>query len=176
MTLSLLPPPPALYPGYLDAIGGGGGAVTLASFASAAWPAANRAIFLPFAVAVPSTAVQLYCLNGATASGNVDMGIYDPSGTRLVSIGSTAQSGTNVLQLFDITDTVLGPGAFYLGIALDGTTGTMFRANIGPGSTRAFGVVQMASAFALPAAATYAAAASGYIPFCGIVFSPRSSI
>jgi hypothetical protein len=53
-------------------------------------------------------------LNGATASGNMDVGIYDYAGTRLVSSGSTAQSGTSAFQDFDITDTLLGPGIFYL--------------------------------------------------------------
>lgn len=136
---------------------------------SATWPAANRAIFVPFRTAVPILVRQLFNCNGATASGNIDVGIYDRVGTRLVSAGSTAQAGTSVLQVFNVTDTLIGPGQFYFAVALDNTTGTITRqAPPNVLQTRALGLVQMASAFPLPATATFATVANVHIPLCGL--------
>jgi hypothetical protein len=90
---------------------------------SATFVAANRAIFQPFRVAEPCVIKQLYVHNGATASGNIDVGVYSMDGTQLVSTGSTAQSGTSNLQVFDVTDTLIGRGAYYVAVAMDNTTG-----------------------------------------------------
>jgi len=135
--------------------------------ASAAWFSANAAVFFPFYVSEPWTARKMFVVNGATASGNLDLGIYDAAGNRLVSSGSTAQSGTSDLQLVDITDTVLQPRTlYYAALAMDGTTGTTLRF----GATvngKAMGLHQMASAFALPATATFATTTT-MVPFFGI--------
>lgn len=135
------------------------------SASSAAWPTANLALYVPFTVEAPFTAKLIGIENGGTASGNIDVGIYDDQQNRLVSKGSTAQSGTTTVQSFDITDTLLLPGLYYLGIAFDGTTGT----------TRSFtgitvpllglcGVLQQASAFPLPSPAVFAACATTALP------------
>ena len=137
--------------------------------ASATWSAANRALYLPFIVTETITIVKLWVLNGATASENIDMGIYNPTGVRQVSIGSTAQSGTSDKQEFDIADTVLTAGIWYLGIAKDGILGTVFASSGGQALLSAGAYIQ-ASAFALPATATFATA-SGFtigIPVCGM--------
>lgn len=145
----------------------GATASTVSALSSAAWPSANLAMYMPFALARPTLIVKLFCVNGATASGNVDMAIYDWAGTRLVSIGSTAQSGTNAVQEFNITDTWLGPGKFYLAVAMDGTTGTLFRGQSTLQGNREAGWLQQASAFALPANATFAANTTNYQPAIG---------
>lgn len=158
-----------VHPYSLNACGGiGGYGLSLANFTSSAWTASNRAVYMPFWLNRPETFVKLFCMNGATASGNVDMGIYDYAGTRIVSIGTTAQSGTNALQEFDITDTQIGPGKFYLALAMDNTTGTIFRTT---GSITDFGreagFLMQESAFALPATATFAAITSNSLPLFG---------
>jgi hypothetical protein len=110
----------------------------------------------------------LYHYNGATAANNIDVGIYDAAGTRLVSAGSTAQAGTSDLQLFDVTDTLLGPGLFYFAVSFDGTTGTVFRHVVSQNFGQALGVCQQtASAHPLPATATFAANAFQIVPTCG---------
>ncbi len=126
--------------------------------ASVAWPTANQAFFYPFVINEPFLAQQIGHMNGGTANGNMDVGIYDTQGNRLVSIGSTAQSGTSAEQLFNITDTLLDRGLYYLAIAMDGTTGTSVRAS-GPSGVgaRSTGIWLMSTAFPLPAMATYAA-------------------
>lgn len=133
--------------------------------ASAAWPASSRAIFQPFEVQVPSIAKQIAFVVGATSSGNIDVGIYDLGGNRLVSKGSTAMSAsTNAIQVIDITDTLLQPGVYYAALAVDNTTGTTFRWNPATQQLTAFGVQQAASAFVLPTTVTYANPASAYLP------------
>lgn len=121
-----------------------------------AWPTANEAIFIPFSVQCIVTVRKMFIVNGATLSGNVDVGIYNRNGTRLVSIGSTAQAGVSVIQEFDITDTLLSPGLYYLACAIDNGTATLDM--IGPSIVLAMGmgIAEMASAFPLPATATFA--------------------
>lgn len=135
---------------------------------SRAWPAANRALYIPFIVGVTFVAVQMFVVNGATVSGNIDVGIYDGSGNRLVSKGSTAQAGVSSQQAFDITDTVLLPGRYYMGVAMDNATGTLIAWGPVAGLAGSMGCLQQATAFALPATATFAAMASAFIPGVGI--------
>lgn len=144
----------------------------LAATASATYPTANMALYVPFWLPTPLTAIQMFVFNGATVSGNIDVGIYAADGTRIVSSGSTAQAGTNALQAFDITDTLLGPGNYYLAIAADNTTGTQFRTTFAARHAAGQGCFTQASAFALPATATFATVSAGSIPAFG--FSTRA--
>lgn len=131
---------------------------------SAVWPSANLAIFIPFVIYRPSIAYHLSLHNGAAVSGNVDMGIYDERGNRLVSKGSTAQAGTTTIQPFDITDTLLMPASYYVGLALDNGVGTVERSATQAVQQRVCGMQQMAAAFVLPATATFAALTNAYTP------------
>lgn len=144
------------------------GTNTLNLSTSATWPSANLALFIPFKVFFSYTATRMFAYNGATASGNIDIGIYSSQGNKLVSSGSTAQSGTNVLQEFDITDTVLVPGLYYMAVAMDNTTGTLFRNTTNLNPLRMNAIYQQASAFALPTTTTFAAMAQSYIPVIGM--------
>lgn len=157
-----------------DAIGvqlaalGSGAAVP----ASTAWPTATKAIYIPFHLRRGATVKQLFCVNGGTAAGNIDMGIYDNAGARKVSIGSTAQAGTSTIQTFDIADTTLAAGTYYLAIAKDDAVGTVVSFSITSVVARflrAVGLLEQTSAFALPATATFASyAAANFVPFCGL--------
>jgi hypothetical protein len=132
---------------------------------SSAWPTASLAMFVPIALSEAVTVVKMAWLNGATVSGNVDVGIYDASGNRLVSIGSTAQAGVTNSQVVDIADTLLNAGRYYLALAVDNITGTM-RMTVPDtlGTVKAMGMLQMAAAFPLPLTATFAAAANTRVP------------
>ncbi len=112
----------------------------------------------------------MFVFNGGTASGNVDVGIYDAFGNKMVTMGTTAQAGTSALQTFDITDTTLNPGNYYMACAMDGTTGTALRYTLGSLQVvRATGVLSQSTAFALPTTtATFAAAQDNYIPLMGV--------
>lgn len=136
--------------------------------ASLVWPTANKAIYIPFTLNVAETALKLFCANGAVASGNVDVGIYTGAGARVVSSGSTAQSGTSVLQVFDVADTVLVPGYYYFAMSVDNTTAEFLCSNPVAAALPTWGVKQEASALPLPATATFATMTSSYLPFMGI--------
>lgn len=147
----------------------GGAAGALSSAASTVYPTTNLALFVPFSIEVPITVAKMFSYNGATASGNIDVGIYDEKGTKIVSSGSTAQAGTSVIQEFDVTDTILGAGLFYLAVAMDNTTGTLFANVLTTAYTwSVLGMAQMATAFALPATATLVTCAQGYLPIIGL--------
>jgi hypothetical protein len=144
--------------------------------ASAAWPSANRAIFVPFEVPVARRVYGLWCNNGGTANGNVDIGIYDLDGNRLVSTGSTAQTGTSVIQLISVTLN-LSPGTYMIALALSSATGTTTRFSVpSVQAMQAHGVRTVDTAFPLPSTVTFVATSvpTAYIPAFGIQFSPVS--
>lgn len=134
-----LPVPPILSTYSRDFFGkmmqSGGPTGSAMSATSSAWPTANIALIYPFKLCEWATAYQLLLHIGATTSGNVDIGIYDSQGNRIVSSGSTAAGTINVLQQFNITDTVLSPGDYYLAIGCDNTTCTMFSSPAVPDET-----------------------------------------
>lgn len=132
---------------------------------SQVWPSANLALFIPFYVSRRTTITQIFCLNGATVAGNLDVGIYTQDGTRIVSSGSTAQAGANAIQALSITATQLSAGVYYMAMSMSSATATIFRTTLfNNTATRSIGVAQMASALPLPATATFASATFGTIP------------
>lgn len=135
--------------------------------AAVTWPAANRAIFVPFLVYQPVVVVKLFTIVG-TSSGNIDVGIYDTGANRLVSAGSTAMAGTNTIQIFDVTDTTLNPGSYYFAVALDNNSGSLQAAAPAVAVASAIGVLSQSTAFALPATATFAAAQDACAPAVGL--------
>lgn len=141
----------------------------IAAPGSAAWPSANLAIYVPFVLAESVTVVKLWWNNGAAVSGNVDVGIYNSSLTRLISAGSTAQATANVLQAADVTDTAMGPGQFYMALACDNTTAEFVRWSVATTPiARGWGMAQQATAFALPDPAVPVVSTSGYLPLFGL--------
>jgi len=133
---------------------------------SGGWPAANRALYMPFMVEVAVTAYLIAWQNGSTISGNLDVGIYSVTGARLVSTGSIAHSGASTVQTGNIADTVLTPGVYYVAMNVDNTTGTFFRTTVMSGGfLRVYGMQQQAvGAVTLPDPATFANPASAYLP------------
>ena len=151
---------------------GMGSTVTTGVMASATWPANNLAIYFPVSLEELTQVAQFWCVNGAVASGNVDMGLYAADGTRLSSIGSTAQSGTSTLQVFDVADLVLSPGWYYVALALSSTVGTILAATLANAALgRIGGLLEETSAFALPATATFAKFTRTISPRCGFTGS-----
>jgi len=136
---------------------------------SAAWTTANDAIYIPFTIVAPITAYLMAVENAATVAGNVDLGIYDINGVRLVSIGSTAMAGASTIQTFDIADTLLTPGTYFMAFASNSTTATHIHTGGGTAQwLRSYGVQQQATAFALPATATMVAPTRTNVPMLAI--------
>ena len=146
-----------------------------ASATSTAWTTANDAVYIPFIVEVPVTAFQMGIENGATLGGNVDVGIYDINGVRLVSSGSVAQAGVSTIQTFDITDTPLTPGIYYMAFASNSTTATFIGTSGGAAEWwRTYGVQDQATAFALPATATFSSMGRAQLP--NIVIATKATL
>lgn len=143
-----------------------------AATVSAVWPTANLALFFPFLLDEPRLVQHISHVNGTVVSGNVDVGVYDRNGARLVSKGTTAQAGVSTIQTHDVTDTLLAAGLYYAAMVLDNVTGTVARAQPGgvPGQAAA-GAYQMATAFVLPATATFALPAVSYVPSLAVHFA-----
>lgn len=135
--------------------------------ASGTWVAANRAIFTPFAVTEQLVVTRMWQENGSAVSGNLDLGIYTASGTRLVSSGSVAQAGVSTVQDVNVADTTLMPGLYYLAQVMDNVTGTVIRYSPNAAICRAMGVLQAASAYPLPATVTYALVSSAFYSIVG---------
>ena len=144
--------------------------------ASGGWLTNNLAHYFPVWIPHTWVATKLWWQNGATATGNVDCGIYDEAGNRLISTGSTAQSGTNAVQSVDITDTTIPAGTVYLAIAHSSTSGTFWgcASGVDPAGYVSGGYVQT-SALPLPATATFASSVTGMrFPKFGALRSPRT--
>lgn len=142
--------------------------------ASVVWPTANLAQFIPFSLKYPISVLSLFVLNGATATGNFDIGIYTNDGTRITSLGSTGQSGTNTVQNVSITPVTIGPGNFYLALVLSSASGTVFSNTVGSSTfiAQSMGLYSQASALPLPASATFATATLSRIPVFGLATVP----
>lgn len=140
----------------------------LGAFASGAFPAANATIYMPFRINRVITIATIEVMNGATVSGNVDVGIYDEGQRRVVNSGSTGQAGTNAAQSFNITDTPLGPGLFYMALACDNTSATFIRAVVPVYTSRPLGMAQQASAFPLPDPSVMALMTVTFLPIMSL--------
>ena len=139
------------------------------------WPTACLGIFVPISVNRPLTVLQMFVENGASVNGNMDVGIYDVSGSLIVSSGSTAHSGVSAIQSFDITDTILNPGMYYLACAIDtASAATILRYALAAPVCRAVGIAAVSSAFPLPASVTLTNTSASYIP--AIYATLRSTI
>lgn len=133
------------------------------------WPANGLAIYVPLALPFAYNCQRAWWINGGTAAGSVDVGIYSEAGALIVHTGNIAQSGANARQI-QAMSTVLQAGSYYLAISLSSSTGTVFRAtaNIDQGHYRTQGLLQQAAANPLPASMTPATIANLVWPCFGI--------
>lgn len=148
----------------------GAGVLQVANYAAAAWPAANRAIYVPFNMDWFAKARVMFWENGGV-NGTTDVGIYDAiTLKRLVSLTATTNAGT--VQIGNIADTDLNPGCYYMGMTVSTvTTETVFSIAASIPFLRACGVVQQAlGSAALPDPMVPAAVATAYLPFFGVSF------
>ncbi len=142
---------------------------TTAAGASAVWPSANLAIYIPFRLSSPYLVKRFWWANGTAVAGTVDCGVYTADGTLLVNTTATTQSGTSTIQTVTPTAFLLPPGSYYM--ALDASSGsaqfnrTAYSVELG----KAMGLAQQAvGSGTLPATATFATIAQAYQPLFGI--------
>lgn len=127
------------------------------------WPSGSFAICVPVEIYEPITIAKMMIVRGTATSGNLDVGVYDANGNLKVSSGSTAQSAA-AIQTFDVTDTLLQPGLYYMAVAFDNTTANMLGWSVSLIDTLPFGVFTVASAFPLPSTVTFSALFGTFVP------------
>ena len=124
---------------------------------SQTWTAAQTAVYIPVRVPKRVTVVQLGISCNTTATGTIDLGIYYPNGTRIVSTGATSKSSSVEVQVIDCTDTVLNPGLWFLAALGSNATDTFYCYNATAPVPAARGIYTEAVGSAtLPATATFA--------------------
>jgi hypothetical protein len=140
--------------------------------ASQTWPVANLAIYVPFYLPFAYPVRRLAWVNGGTAAGNLDIGIYGMNGGRIVSSGSVAQAGTNTIQYLATVDKILRPGAYYFAATASSTSTRIFGFLSTAVRCRSIGVLQEATALPLPAQMTPAQYAQTLYPLFGFTLTP----
>lgn len=140
---------------------------------TSAWPANNLAVYVPVSIPTPFTIARFMVPNGSNITGNVDIGIYDIGGTRLLSTGSTLRASASAVQYIGVTDQVFQAGSYYLGLVGSSTTGTYLQAAIANATrARVVGVLEeQLGATTLPATMTGAAYTRTAIPQFGFTQS-----
>lgn len=139
--------------------------------ASAAWPAANVAILVPFSVSTPVTVVEGFAYNGGTGGGNFDIGIYDTSFVRLTSSGATARSASAVVNTTGMTNYTCVPGRYYyMAMSCDGTS-NFIAATMAAGICESMGVLEDTGAYVLPDPLTPLLTTRAFIPQFGLRIS-----
>ena len=148
----------------LSDVGGG-------SSTSALWPTALKAMFYPVRLSQPRTYVKAWWLNGNTAAGNVDVGIYTLSGTtmsRVVASTAEAQGTVSTMQVAaTFTTTTIGPGLYYLAMSCSLATATMWRNSLSVQQARQGGIFMAVTSHPLPSTTTAALTTSGIVPVFG---------
>lgn len=96
---------------------------------SGTWTGANDPVALPFRLSQPAIVDQLGWMRGSSVGGNFDIGIYTTAWVRLVSAGSTANSGTaNEWQWIDVAATSLNAmTTYYLAMSSNNVTANRLR-------------------------------------------------
>ena len=122
-----LPSPPTITPASRLAIGHAMVRISNSSAASGASPwsdAANSLLAFPFVLEAPRTTFYKgFWLNGSSAGGNSEVGIWDADYNKITTTGSVLGSGNSVPQAAALAATVtLPPGLYYAGMAHSATT------------------------------------------------------
>ncbi len=136
-----------------------------------AWPGSNLAFYIPFVVHRPFTAdVMAVQIGTAAGTNHADVGLFDTGGNKMVTMGSTVVPNTAGMFAFDITDTTLNPGVYYMGMSADNTTDTFLRsASLTVTVLGGAGVLCQTTAFPLPSPATFASLAGPGINYVPII-------
>jgi hypothetical protein len=140
------------------------------ALAAGTWPATDLIVYVPLVIAEDCTVLRVWWANGNSTTGNVNLGLYDASGSKLWECGSTAQGGgTNRVQFVDITDEAVTAGFYYIALQASSTSTQIVRTQPTVVNATAAGIYQEAAgSFALPSTAGFAAASHAYIPVFGL--------
>ena len=147
----------------IDTYGDIWGAWQTAGSTATAWGTQYRAVYVPIRVPARVTVLELGWYEGV-ATGNIDIGIYDSAGTRLVSAGSTAAG--SAWESVDVSDTIIGPGLYYAALSSDTAADTYYGfADAAPRPAARGVLTETLANVTLPATATWAVDQTlGFVP------------
>ena len=146
------------------------GVLLTTGLGSADWPgAADMIIYVPVRIPEDCNIGRVFVANGGAVSGNMNVGLYDSTGSKLWECGSTAQSGTSQLQFITCSQSITA-GLHYMALQLSNYgTAQVQRKSPTLWFLQVAGVMQeQAGSFALPATATFAKLANAYLPAFGL--------
>lgn len=140
------------------------------ALASGTWTA-NLLCFVPLILVEPLLVAEFFWHNGATVSGETDVGVYSFDGqTRLGRSGPVANSGTSQIQVAPVTDFLLPANRrLWLALGCDNATQTFNRANLAASGLDFIGVTQQGSGWSsgLPSTITPATPTVASVPMFG---------
>lgn len=144
-------------------------------FAGGTWPTANLAIYVPLVVKQRVVVKQLWFGADSAGTGNYDIGLYDAAGVALVRRGSTAHPAALKEEVWNCTDTTIGPGIYYIGLSASNATDGYYRIAPAVPMAAAVGVFSEAlGSVTLPATATFAVPQTlAFIPLVGMYRDTR---
>lgn len=174
--MSYTPPPPLTKAMLMPTIGVGDlYTFSVRSFMGTTAPTsaaatANKAYYVPIRFPASVTVRRMwYCVGATGGTNNIQLGIYTEAGSQLVATASTLVGTAANLVHLDVTDTTLAPGSYYLAVALNGITATILRWAPNIATLRLTGQLEQATAFPLPATATFVTpSATVVVPYIGI--------
>lgn len=123
---------------------------------STVWPSANLAIYVPIGITQSILVKKLWFGSSSTSTGNVDMALYDAAGVAVVAATNAAKIASNDEQVFDVTDTPIGPGLYWIALSSDSATDTFNMIQTSAADCAQMGVLTEAAAYPLPSTATWA--------------------
>lgn len=129
---------------------------------------ANQAYYIPFYADHTITLTQFWWVTSTGASTtNVDVGIYDRTGTRLISTGAVSRGTEQALNTSNVSDTIIVPGHYYMAFSTSGTQNFVVAGSINGSRARESGFAIQASAHPLPATFTLATFTTQVVPHFG---------
>lgn len=92
---------------------------------STAWPTAKLVAYIPIVIEAPFTVRTIGWQNGTSPVGNIEVGVYDETGARKVTSGSTAAGTSAAIQLTTPTAvTLYGPARYYFAVTCENSGGS----------------------------------------------------
>jgi hypothetical protein len=138
--------------------------------ASAGYPAANLAVYVPFWLEAPVTVYETWVETGTlTTSNATEIGVYTTAGTRLFTTATTVATASDCVNSSGMTDYVLDCGSYYLAFGCDGTR-NFIAGSMALGLYQSIGCMEQTglTGAALPATATFAVYTRAYLPLFGL--------
>jgi len=131
--------------------------------ATSTTPAINTGYFYPITIRTPMMISNITILNGAVvANSNMDLGLYDEFGNRILSTGAVSQllASASTYQKFSLSSSVSVMPGFYFAASVFTSTNNRFATNgsMSQARGRAAGMLEAISiGTTLPATVTYSA-------------------